>query len=388
MHTPLTSNPTSIKPIISQPYNIDKITLEQIDRLHITLLLSTGRSASTLLATMMMMHEEIIFCNEEIFPIILYPKYSKIKLWSDKIIQNYCNDFILMSEGKLYPLFCGKEILMKLLMKFKEHLNYERVIKLSYLAFGINKDLSKVTTIIDKQLKYFLTHYYIKLYNNPKVILLVRDPRDNIYTKYKRYLRKNIVPKPCNYIHTWNEAYQTYLKVLNKKFLLIHYEDLILNKENCLKQISEYIQVPYTKSFFEYNNVVTEFLEKIEYPPLKEYFISSHQSMSRPIMPNKINEWQQQMNDDKIKTIIDSTWKITQHVASQFNYLPHPDFNKKIKTIKCFFQYIKIKSTPIITILYFEILPYTLKKIIKKIKYPSRINAVTAYDGYFLKETM
>jgi hypothetical protein len=131
-------------PIVAQPYNIDKVTLEQVDNLKINYIFTTGRSASTLLGVMLMMHEQVIFTSEEVFPIILRQKYRSIKSWTTKTIQQYCDDFVLMSEGKLYPLFAGKEVLKQLLLKFQNQLNYERVIRLSYLAFGINKD-SRIT---------------------------------------------------------------------------------------------------------------------------------------------------------------------------------------------------------------------------------------------------
>jgi hypothetical protein len=113
----------SFNPIVGKPYNIDKVTLSQIDNLNITYIFTTGRSASTLLGVMLMMHEEVIFTSEEVFPVVLQQKYKSVKHWTEQTIKEYCEDFVIMSEGMLYPLFTGKDVLYNLLMQFKEHLN-------------------------------------------------------------------------------------------------------------------------------------------------------------------------------------------------------------------------------------------------------------------------
>lgn len=367
-------------PVIGKPYNIDKVTLQQIDNLNIVYIFTTGRSASTLLGVMLDMHDNVIFTSEEVFPIILKQKYAKIQKWTENVIKEYCDDFVIMSEGKLYPLFCGKDVLYNLLVRFQEHLNYERVIRLSYLAFGINKDLSKVTTIVDKQLRYYLAHNYLKLFPQCKVLLLVRDPRDNVYSKYNRAKRRGLEPQLCVYIHTWISAFKEYLEILsqfNKKFLIIHYENLINDSVSTMKQISDYINIPYTHQYFEYVEVVRNHFNSISHPKLKKHFFITHKSLTQPISPQKVNEWKNYPNEIGI---INATWTLTKNFAEQLKYKEHENF-QPVKKL-CIKMYLKIKFNFISSFLYFNILPYFIKKWIKLVKYPYRKMALSTYDRF------
>ncbi len=371
----------NFNPIVGNPYNIDKVTIEQIDNLNITYILTTGRSASTLLGVMLMMNEKVIFTSEEIFPVILKQKYAKLKKWTEKDIEEYCNDFVLMSEGKLYPLFCGKDVLKKLLLQFKEHLNYERVIRISYLSFGINKDLSKITTIVDKQLRYYLAHQYLQLFPKAKIILLVRDPRDNVYSRHHWDLRKGILDNDCMHIHKWKRTFQTYLKLIQQHsnpYIIVHYEQLINESETTMQQISNFIGIPYTHNYFKYPEIVQQFFNQISHPKLSKYFFITHRSLNQPITPQKVNEWKNQMHQQNIAHIINATWSSTKKIAEKLNYIQHSDY---VPTrVYCLKAIIKTKMNLISSYFYFEYLPYFIKKIIKQIKHPYRITASSTYD--------
>lgn len=370
-------------PIVAQPYNIDKVTLEQVDNLKINYIFTTGRSASTLLGVMLMMHEQVVFTSEEVFPIILRQKYRSIKSWTTKTIQQYCDDFVLMSEGKLYPLFAGKEVLKQLLLKFQNQLNYERVIRLSYLAFGINKDVSKITHIVDKQLRYYLSRYYLQLFPNAKVLLLVRDPRDNVYSKYNRAHRKGIFKNTCLYIYTWKEAFQTYFNVLQKSknpFLIVNYEKLINESTDTLKNISNFLDLPYTSKFFDYPSITQEFFENIQDPKLKDHFFITHKSLTQPISPQKVNEWKHNIHQPEIAHLINATWTMTQELAKQLNYQSHNDF--KPIHLSCWKTQLKVKFNHISSFIYFHFVPYFIKRLIKVKKYPYRLQSPSTYDRF------
>jgi hypothetical protein len=373
----------SFNPIVGKPYNIDKVTLSQIDNLNITYIFTTGRSASTLLGVMLMMHEEVIFTSEEVFPVVLQQKYKSVKHWTEQTIKEYCEDFVIMSEGKLYPLFTGKDVLYNLLMQFKEHLNFERVIRISYLAFGVNKDLSKITTIIDKQLRYYLSENYLKLFPDAKVLLLIRDPRDNVYSKYNRAKRREINPQPCIYIQTWKIAFSTYFKLLKKyqnKFLIVNYEKLINESKEMMMKISDFLSLTYTENYFKYPELTKLFFDSIKHPKLKEHFNITHKSLTMPISPQKVNEWMKEMNNPEIAHLINTTWTSTKEIAIQSNYQTHPEY--KVEKIYCIKSYLKTQTSFVSSFIYFHYLPFKIKKFIKIKKYPQRQNAVTSFDRF------
>lgn len=388
-HHSLENIPQDFNPIVAKPFNIDKVTLDQIDNLNINYIFTTGRSASTLLGVMLMMHDQVVFSSEEVFPIILKQKYGKIKQWTEKEITQYCDDFVLLSEGKLYPLFCGKDVLFELLSKFQKHLNYERVIKLSYLSFGGGKDLSKIKNVVDKQLRYYLAEYYLKLFPTAKIILLVRDPRDNTFSKHNRAKRRGITPQDDVYTYTWLNAYHQYLYLLRKyhlKYILVQYEQFIENSEMTMQQISDFLHIRYTQKYFDYPQITRSFFESINYPELKKHFTITHSSLLQPISPTKINEWKNQMHIPEIKNMIDHAWDITKHIAQQFSFQEHENFTPPKTTWASIKIKFRLQLNYLISFIYFQLVPFFVKRWIKHYKYPYRNNALSTFDRFLTQK--
>lgn len=107
--------------------------------LSLNFILSTGKSGSTLLSSMLNMHTNIISTIEEPFAYNLYPKYKGVTDWNEKIITEFCSDFFLFSEGKLELQFSNKNELYFILKENQKNLTGELAIKLSYLAFFPDK---------------------------------------------------------------------------------------------------------------------------------------------------------------------------------------------------------------------------------------------------------
>jgi hypothetical protein len=166
--------------------------VQDLDKISLNFILSTGRTGSTLLSSMLNMHPNVISTSEEPFAYNLYPKYHSITNWDDKTILEFCNDFFLFSEGKLEPQFGNKEDLSKILKSNQSHLNGNMEIKLAYFAFFPNKNKENITTIVDKELAFHhVMEKVASYYPTSKFIILYRDPRDNVLIKLKRAKKQN-----------------------------------------------------------------------------------------------------------------------------------------------------------------------------------------------------
>ena len=98
-------------------------------------ILSTERTGSTLLSTMLNMHPNVLSTFEESFAFTLYPKYKNVTNWTSETIKQYCYDFYLFSEGYLEIQFGSKKDFIALLEKNKPDLTCDLVFKLSYFNF-------------------------------------------------------------------------------------------------------------------------------------------------------------------------------------------------------------------------------------------------------------
>ncbi len=380
----LNNTETLTESVLSKPINAEKLTISDLDNLQIHFIFSTGRSGSTLLPFILQMHDHVSMASEEYFAVSLAPKYEHIKNWTKDIIHQYANDFILFSDGKLFPLFAGKDFMIALLSQFQEHLTYERVIKLSYLCFASNKDLTQLKVVIDKQLRYYLLKEYIRLFPNSKFIFLCRDARDNIYSKYNKALRKKRKPTTCWDIYTWLYTYKEYLKYpqIKQQSFLLQYEKLIQHPESTLHELSEFLNIEYTPHFLDYYLQAELIFNSIQNPKVKEHFSIMHKSLTQPINPEKIDEWRKNMHRPEIKNLCDTTWKITEKANSAFGYIAHDNYDSNTKSTPCIIERLKIKLSLLVSRSYFSYTPFFIRRFIKLKLYKHRINKNTIFDAY------
>lgn len=150
-----------------------------------------------------------------------------------------------------------------------------------------------------------------------------------------------------------------------------------------MQKISDFLNIPYSEAYFNYPNVVNNFFSNIQHPQLKKHFLITHKSLQQPISPQKINEWQHHLDDKNIKYLINATWTSTKSLATKLNYKEHHNYLPE--KLFCLKSILKIKWALVSSYIYFNYLPYFIKKQIKIKKYPHRINTISAYDKFLRK---
>jgi hypothetical protein len=235
--------------------------IEQIDSLQVHFVLCTERTGSSLLSLMLNINPKILSPSEEPFAMYFYKKYRNKILWSEKDIEKYVDQFWLMAEKNLSLYFTSKKQLFNDLKKHREVLNYERLIKITYLNFLEPKPKVEVQIIVDKQIKYFfyLPHIF-KIFPKAKFIVLTRDVRDNIVLKSDRKL--NWINQPIFLSALWNKTYQNIqvFEKLKRNFIIVKYEDLVTDTEVVLSKICDYLEVPFDEKMLHTSEVYQQFL--------------------------------------------------------------------------------------------------------------------------------
>jgi hypothetical protein len=344
-----------------------------LKNISLNFILSTGRTGSTLLSTMLNVHSNIISTSEEPFSYNLYPKYQSISVWNDKTIDEFVFDFFLFSEGKLKTQFGSKEDLTLLLKEHQSTLTASRAIKLAYFAFFPQKDKTNVDTIVDKELKF---HHFLEeintFYPTSKFILLTRDPRDNVLIKLKKVAKQGRYGNLYFFSKMWAYEYGILLKKLNKieknRVIFVKYEDLINDTENVLKNICTFLNISFEPGMLNYHEEVKNILgnKKTNFDKSTgEHIDLLHQGLISKISNDKIDLWKKEFTKKEYNNI----WSICNTTADALNYkadicLKERDY--KIQDIKnyllFFYNKIFIPKT------YYS-LPYRIKYIIKYMKY-------------------
>jgi len=348
-----------------------EITLEQLDKIKIHFIVARPRTGSTLLATMLNQNKMILSTIEEPFAYFLYPKYHKIKKWTSKTINDYCTDFFLFSNGKLFFQFGKEEDLKNALEQFKEELNYDRVIRLSYLCFFPTKDKSQITTIIDKQLK--MGNYLLrasKIFPNSNFLFLYRNPLDNLARRrnQKQMRTKNAVGI-YSIIIEWFYYYKMILTKKNKinsnRSIEVKYEDLIDDAEKELKKICSYFGLKYETEMLDYTDSKVIHKDTATESNTKDIsideFLKLHEGLTKKPDKSKIGAWKSSLSSDEIDII----WSICGVLAKEMGYNKDDRINgNHIKTI-FYFHFIEFLVAHRLIIKIWYLLPFSIQRLIK-----------------------
>ncbi len=342
--------------------------MQHIDNITLNFILSTARTGGTLLSSMLNMHPNIISTSEEPFAINLYPRYSEIKDWDKNTIEQYCDDFILFSDGLLDLQFTSRQQLFELLLKHQTTLNFERVIRLTYLSFLPEKNKDVIHTIVDKYIKPDLFFEKIlNYYPQSKIIILCRDPRDTALIRFKFNQRKEKKTDYFLFAFNWDRIYsalyQKYEKDRDSKFLIVRYEDLVSTPEAVLNNICAFLGIKYNPVMLETHIGVQKKIDEGNLRPeqLKE-FETVHLSLTQKINTDKIDIWKKEMNLSDANIV----WDICKDSATKIGYKKHADFVPIKKNSSYYFKKIKRFFLTTTYKFYYYFLPYRIKKIIKK----------------------
>lgn len=361
--------------------------MQQLDNISINFILSTGRTGSTLLSSMLNMHPEILSVFEEPFAYNLFPKYHNITKWDIKTIDQFCYDFFLFSEGKLEGQFGKKDDLKNLLLKHQSSLNCDHAIKLAYFAFFPNKDKSSVKIIVDKQLVFH--HVLDKVasyYPNSKFIILHRDPRDNVLVKLKRAIKENKKTSLLILSKTWKEHYSEVFNKLDKlsseRFFHVKYEDLVTNPETTLRKITTFLNVNYNEAMLNYNEKIKQEINSENNhigENVKNYISLIHDGLTKKTYTNKIGLWKTELTSLQNNIV----WSICKDTAEKIGYQNEGCEKISYLNLSYLKDLIIFNIKKVYAPYLYHILPYIIKYNLKKIMHSKKLKnnqLISRYD--------
>jgi len=339
---------------------------EKLDAIELHFILCTERTGSSLLSLMLNLNSTILCPSEEPFALYFWNTYKNKTNWEEKEIINYVNSFFMLAEKNTDLYFSKKNIFIENLLNHKSILNFERIVKLTYLHFIDVKDKSSITHIVDKQIKYFFHIPELrKLFPNSKFVVLVRDVRDNIISKQNRKLNGRSNPLFLSYL--WRDTYRN-IKHLPTNYTLVKYEDFVSQPRVELEKICTFLSVDFQEKMLETEGVFASFIAQKEEdvnPEFIKHLKDFHSGLDRKPSDSKIGQYEK-MNSTEISEV---NW-ICKNELSIFGYQQTEETKVPNLLKRLYYSFLAKCYRKWLLELYRNI-PLSIKKLIKKMKIKS-----------------
>jgi len=249
-------------------------------------IIGSGRNGSTLLATILNAHKDIIIPPEQfLLPYIIIRRYLLFpfnpKAWLKNVKKLYLKkekttnwqidiSSIKLKNGSISEIF--NQIFLKYKDKNKKEAKY----------WG---DKSPLNTNF---IKYIYPEFLAAKY-----IFLIRDPRD-VMLSYKKMIKK----ESKNYyqwysLMKWEDSISSYDYLNNKSEVhLIRYEDLINDTNNEIKKIQSFLNLDIIDN-------LSLFKEDIDSMGVTNMI--HHQNLKKPISNTSIGKWKSELSEEDLK---------------------------------------------------------------------------------------
>ncbi len=309
-----------------------KEEFDLIKKIPMLFVMGKERSGTTLLQTLLDSNPNIVAPPESEFIILLYPRFGKIKNWTEKDVLNFIEE--LFKDPFIANIWrLNRDQITSKLLSIKDYADYPSICKVIYYTMRGEKD--NILWISDKNPMYVIfIDRLLLLFPEAKFIQIVREPRDNIYSHLQSFKATN----PAFLAQKW-VAYNNILRK-NKlespeKFHTILYEDLVQNPELTMKTISEFLKVLYTDKM-----VHNTFPERLKAFSDQQFVMDRaqmlHSNLLQPVNTTNIGKWKKGMRSADLRTVE----KITGSFAAEnYNYDITPNASKSslFLNIKIFF---------------------------------------------------
>jgi hypothetical protein len=287
--------------------------IKEISAIPVLLVFGKSRSGTTLLQSVLNTHPNIVGPQESKFMMVLYPRYSKIKNWTEREILGFVEELFQ------FPLFSqrwniDKKILTEYLQAAKFCLNYSLACRIIY--YLKRREKKNILLLSDKNPDYYLfINHLFNLFPEARFIHLVREPKDNVLSTFKTFGGKNTYFVAAKWV-----AVNAILEKLKKKMpgrsITVQYEKMVENPEMIFKSICNFLNIPFVPDMLKRetpepikdNNAVLDTLQKRQ------------TKLFSPVSTSSIGKWKKDM-DPFDAFIID---KITGKFASEnYGYATH-----------------------------------------------------------------
>lgn len=263
---------------------------DQLMKKKMVFILGRGRSGSTLLSSMLDVHPGMSFAPEGQFVMNLYKKYKGAEL-SKKRRKEFLQDIWL--EKRMLDWSLDVEALSTRVMDLPEKATFGDLCTQVYLCHAMAKGKPNPAYLGDKNPLYALFgREMLNVFPEAKFIHLVRDYRSNIVSyKNVRFDLHNSAGLAYRW-NVYNKSIDEVSREYPDKFILVRYEDIILDAEKELKRICDFLELPMYKEMLDYHKGrANQIAQKYSW----------HKKLAMPPDASNLNEWKKQLGGKELR---------------------------------------------------------------------------------------
>ncbi len=234
-------------------------------------IVGTGRSGTSLMQSMLASHSEIAYLPETIFFrrfVVNKCKGTHLNTW---ISEKNTPEIITYLSGDRYFQRTGMDALN--LLKHCKSKHPDSSMALYSAMLEEKKQIDQCSIVGDKDPKS-IEHLPVLYAYNPEVfvIQMVRDPRDVLVSRKKAEWSKNhSLIKHLFAVRIQSKlANQYFTKAIDRKYIKLKYETLIVNTELELKSICKKLEIDFESNMLDFHNAAKKLVSKEEYSWKKE----------------------------------------------------------------------------------------------------------------------
>ncbi len=276
------------------------LTAEEIIQLPLFFIIGRPRTGTTLLRSLMDAHKNVIIPLEGPFMLKFYGKYHKITNWTEEIINEFYNDlmvkndmgFITMENWKV-----DKDRLKNDLLSCKGENTFANICKVINGNYPCSE--RKESQILGDKNPVYSTKlkYILKLYPTAKFIILTRDYRDHIQSMHKVDFGQIISPVLAYRWRKFIRDNQKFMIQNPDNFFWIKYEDLAADPHKHLREITDFLGIPYDEGMLDFYKSKNAVQERGHTEVQEKY----HQSLHNPISTKSVGAWKKNLKDIDVR---------------------------------------------------------------------------------------
>lgn len=257
------------------------------------------RSGTTLLQLFFDAHPNVQIPSECMYIAHLLGHYRNIKSWTKSDIDSFIRDLTniwLYSSTKFDINKIEEELTLNI-----DSLSIDIALKIIAKNYKSIYEKKELMLLGDKNPFYSQVFGVIfTAIPNAKYILLIRDPRDNHVSLFNSRFTAPSITYDTMYWKKAIRSVELFQKYYPNRFYILRYEDLVTETERYVKEMCNFLDIPFVPEMLKYRERKTEDFTKVVFTN-EEFFKANHTSILEPVNTTKIGGWRTRLTKCSIR---------------------------------------------------------------------------------------
>lgn len=354
--------------------------IEKLRQLPIYFIVGAARSGTTLLEKILNAHPKVVSMGELRYTMVFWDRYRRMTTMPPQFMVDVDTHekMRLKNVGKAKRVAMDNQAIEKR-QRFKQILSenaplmdYASVSKLMLLRNHIDRlEQGELEALVNKNPDYiFYVKQLLSLYPAAKIVACIRDPR-GVVLSHKQHKGKNDFSQ---YMGDDVSAVAYFWKVCNDEILalqqqypnqiaLIHYEKLVADKENTLREVASFLNISFHPNLLEHDKHST-FKKKLpaDDQQAQQWEQKKNDDLHRNVYTDRLTAWQNELSPDEIAIVNHICHETTQKLGYDSQVISISWTKKITIALSTFKSYLVCK----LFIIHYYQIPFALRQLLIK----------------------